>query len=475
MKRFTFISIVLTAMIALQLHAQVSFDINVYLEGPYNGTEMNTALNSAGLIPLTQPYSVAPWNYPGTEQVSLIPNADIVDWVLIELRETTGNASTATPDKMIHRQAAFLKKGSEVVGLDGSSLITYSGSITSNLYLILWHRNHLAIMSSGALTNTGGIYSWDFTDQLSKAYLGGQQQISTGIFGMYAGDADGSGMIYDSDIDPNWSTAAGKWGYINSDLNLNSQVNNQDKDDIWLPNYGIYSRLPSCGLPVTDGRDGKTYATIQIGNQCWMAQNINIGSRINTPTYMQNNQVIEKYCYDNLESNCDTYGGLYQWEEAMQYTYIPGVTGICMDGWHLPTDDEWKVLEGTADSFYPVGDPVWNLTSWRGLDAGKRLKKSSGWQGTGNGTDVFGFGVLPSGYWEPSGPFAGINSHAFIWTSDELNTWLNKYYRFFFHGEDRISRDYGLGKNYGFAVRCIRNNQSPLTPYNPQPPHRTSP
>ncbi len=155
----------------------VALDLKAYLEGPFNGSTINTDLNDQNLIPLTQPYSTAPWNYTGSEQVSSIPNPDIVDWVLIEFRETTGDASTATPDKMVHRQAAFLKKGGEVVGLDGSSLITYSGSITSNLYLIIWHRNHLAFMSSGPLTETGGIYSWDFTDQLSKAYLDGQKDI----------------------------------------------------------------------------------------------------------------------------------------------------------------------------------------------------------------------------------------------------------------------------------------------------------
>ncbi len=79
----------------VSLSPVLSFDLKAYLQGPFNGTNMNTTLNPA-YIPLIQPYSGTPWNYSGTENVSVIPNSNVVDWILVELRETSGDASTAT-------------------------------------------------------------------------------------------------------------------------------------------------------------------------------------------------------------------------------------------------------------------------------------------------------------------------------------------------------------------------------------------
>ena len=109
MNKNSIIPVVLIIMFSLQLNAQITLNLKAFLEGPFNGSAMNTALNVQNLIPLGQPYNVSPWNYTGTEQVGSIPNANVVDWVLVELRETTGDASTATQDKMINRQAAFIK------------------------------------------------------------------------------------------------------------------------------------------------------------------------------------------------------------------------------------------------------------------------------------------------------------------------------------------------------------------------------
>ena len=91
----------------------------------------------------------------------------------------------------------------------------------------------------------------------------------------------------------------------------------------------------NCGSTLTDYRDNQTYPTVLIGTQCWMAKNINIGTRIDGTSNMSNTGTIEKYCSGNLESTCDVYGGLYQWAEMMQYSTTQGVQGICTPGWHI--------------------------------------------------------------------------------------------------------------------------------------------
>lgn len=207
----------------------------------------------------------------------------------------------------------------------------------------------------------------------------------------------------------------------------------------------------SCGT-VTYG--SKTYTSVVIGTQCWMKENLDIGVAVAGNTNQANNGVIEKYCYNNDPANCNNFGGLYQWGEMMQYSVVPGSRGICPDGWHIPTDEEWKILEGYVDSQYSVGDPIWNSVGWRGNDAGSRLKTTSGWI-TNNGTNAFGFSALPAGYRLPNGSFSSLNSYGSFWSSSEFAT-NTSYYRSLFHFFANIERN-DSNKLYGYSVRCARD------------------
>jgi len=89
---------------------------------------------------------------------------------------------------------------------------------------------------------------------------------------------------------------------------------------------------------------GKTYSTVLIGDQCWFRENLNVGNMIAGTIEQSNNGTIEKYCYGNILANCNSYGGLYQWPEAMKYQGTAGAQGICPTGWHLPTDMDYTVL-----------------------------------------------------------------------------------------------------------------------------------
>ena len=221
----------------------VIVSLNAFLEGPFDVTNMSTDLNPS-VIPNNQPYNTPPWSYSGTESVGAIPSGSISDWILVELRDTPGSAATATPGTRIARQAGFILNDGSIVSTDGISNMIFGVAVSNNLYVIVWHRNHLGIMSAIPLTFGGGLYSYDFTTAASKAYLSGQQNLGGGNYGMYAGDADGNGEVHLDDIDLRWSIEAGNNGYFGGDMNLDSEIDNQDKNNVWLPNNNISDQIP---------------------------------------------------------------------------------------------------------------------------------------------------------------------------------------------------------------------------------------
>jgi hypothetical protein len=229
-------------LLSLPVSYIFSLEVKVYLEGPFNGSEMNFGLNS--YLPLGQPYNVAPFNYSGSESVTSIPGADIVDWVLVELRDASSPslAANATP---LTTRAAFLKSDGYVVDLDGISSLQFNVSVTDKLFLVIRHRNHLGILSFYPLINNNGVATYDFTTGAVKTFgsVTGNKEIASGVWGMIAGDGNADGMIDDLDKIAEWESDAGQEGYHFGDYNLDGQVNNQDKDNFWLGNLGYFSQL----------------------------------------------------------------------------------------------------------------------------------------------------------------------------------------------------------------------------------------
>ncbi len=219
-----------------------------------------------------------------------------------------------------------------------------------------------------------------------------------------------------------------------------------------------FEGVPCPGIPtVTYG--GQVYNTVLIGDQCWLKENLNIGTRIPINSAQTDNGVIEKYCYEDDENYCNIYGALYQWNELMQYIETPGAQGLCPEGWHVPTDGDWKVLEGTVDSLYGVGDPEWDKTGYRGFNAGLYLKSKQWWHNAGNGIDKYGFTALPAGY----GNFNTGNSYDLgkggsFWTSTKGSNTGTAFRRKFNYGSDKIHRySYSVHMMYGYSVRCLKD------------------
>lgn len=222
-------------------------DIAVVLEGAYNGIDMNTTLNDNGVIPLTQPYNIPPWNYAGTESVVSMP-ADVVDWVLVELRETAGGPETAAAGTMIDQRALLLRNDGEIVDLNGIIEMKFDiATTTDNVYMVVWHRNHLGIMTPNPMALDIAPIVHDFSSGEAQAYgnADAQKDLGGGIYGMMGGEADGNQIINDQDKLGFWKPNAGtSANYESFDFNMDNKVNNLDKNDIWVGNTGNETQVP---------------------------------------------------------------------------------------------------------------------------------------------------------------------------------------------------------------------------------------
>jgi trimeric autotransporter adhesin len=205
-------------------------NLKVFLQGCYNSGAMTTSLNTGGYIPLTQPYNTAPWIYSGTETVASIP-ATVVDWILIELRAGTDAATK------VAERAGFLKSDGSVVDTNGTNLLTFRSVNAGNYYVVVRHRNHLAIMSANAvaLNTTSTLY--DFTTAQTQAYgADAMKDLGSGIYGLYSGDGNSDGQITTLDYDiflPLVKSAT--TGYNITDWNMDGLITTLDFD-IWLAN-----------------------------------------------------------------------------------------------------------------------------------------------------------------------------------------------------------------------------------------------
>ncbi|MBN3036211.1 MAG: PKD domain-containing protein [Bacteroidales bacterium] len=222
-----------------------ALDLKVFLEGPFENGSMSTHLSSLATFPLSQPYQGAPWNYAGSEAVSSAPGSPVTDWILLELRDAP-SAGQATISTRLARRALFILSDGTIRDLDASSLPTFSLTVQHQLFAVIWHRNHLGVMSANPLPSAGVTRSYDFTGSAAQIYGGalGCRELAPGVWGMTGGDGDASGEINNGDKIEVWSPQAGNGGYLPGDFNMDTEVNNDDKNELWGPNTGRGSQVP---------------------------------------------------------------------------------------------------------------------------------------------------------------------------------------------------------------------------------------
>lgn len=218
-------------------------NLKTWLEGPYHVAGfMETTLKSNDLLPLNQPYNGAPWNYPGTESVSNIPDG-IVDWVLVELRSDVAAASS------VAARAGWINSDGMLVDLDGATPLTFKAP-GGNYYVVVRHRNHLGIMSASALPLGEVSALYDFTTAQSQAYGSNpMKQLEEGVYGMIAGDGNADGSVNISDRELVWRPQNGTaWNYQKrGDFNLDGGVDAGDLNYFWRGNDGAATQVPSGG------------------------------------------------------------------------------------------------------------------------------------------------------------------------------------------------------------------------------------
>jgi|GEM_PF-4919289 len=197
-----------------------------------------------------------------------------------------------------------------------------------------------------------------------------------------------------------------------------------------------------CGDMKTVTYEGQVYHTVMIGDQCWLRENLDVGTMLLSCGDMSDDGVIEKYCLDDDPLNCEKYGGLYQWDEAMDYSTAPGSRGICPPGWHIPADEEWQ-----------------ELVDFLGEHAGRKLKSLTGWETSEDGaTNISGFSAFGGGY---RGGACNLYYNEGIegrwWTSTE-DSHNGAWRRTMYHDNASVPPNRNF-KYYGISVRCVRSTE----------------
>jgi uncharacterized protein (TIGR02145 family) len=196
----------------------------------------------------------------------------------------------------------------------------------------------------------------------------------------------------------------------------------------------------SCGDALT--YQGYGYATVQIGDQCWFAENLRSENYENgeaIPSALSNAEWSSTTsgaaaAYNENASNLDTYGRLYNW-------YAVGdARGLCPSGWHVPTDGEWTVMTDHLG-----GESI----------AGGHMKTTYGWSGGGNGTNSSGFSGLPGGYRDGYGYFSYAGSYGYWWSSTPYGP--RAWSRYLSFSYENVGRTYQRVRRDGFSVRCVRD------------------
>lgn len=208
--------------------------------------------------------------------------------------------------------------------------------------------------------------------------------------------------------------------------------------------FSCRDEKPSYETGIVIDREGNVYKTVKIGQQWWMAENLRTGLMVKSDKPLTDNGIIEKYCYDDKEENCQKYGGLYTWDEMMNYSVQEGAQGICPDGWHIPSDKDVKELEKNLGMSKKQIDMD---NAWRGTNQGKQMKEGG----------ASGLHIPLAGGKQNNNYFFNIGQNGYFWTSTSIGS--GAWRRSLEKSRRQVGRFNTYPKTYSLSVRCIKTAQ----------------
>ncbi len=290
-------------------------------------------------------------------------------------------------------------------------------------------------MSSLPISSGANPVIYDFTNSPEKA-MGGidvQNQLSPIAWGMIASDGNKDGEVDNRDKNEKLVIQNGGAGHLLSDYTMNGVVDNADWQ-LWDSNCGKGNKFNftpftyQCGYSFTDERNGKSYRTLQIGQQCWMAENLNYATALSM-------------CYDDNEENCNIYGRLYRSQSA----------NVCPGGWHLPSSGEFSALTNFLGGVSIAGGKMKTTGTF---ESGTGL-----WNAPNTGaTNASGFSALPAGVhiMSPMPPnYQYLHQYTHFWSST-TNEWGDRYSISLSHSSSQVTSFYTYEPD-SWSVRCIKD------------------
>ncbi|MDR3667614.1 MAG: FISUMP domain-containing protein [Ignavibacteriaceae bacterium] len=368
---------------------------------------------------------------------------------LIEAMYVTGRTAMSTTPEVtveLHNASTLEVVESKTATLSTEGVGSFLFTTVTNgtpYYIVVKSLTTVEIWSAAAHSFIADTLSYDFTSGVGQAYTDGSMNpmgVHSGKACIYSGDVNQDGQVTSDDFTGVDNDNSNFDYHIANDVNGDGQVTSDDFT--WIDNNNtnfVAKQVPTRASSDSLSYAGQTYHIVQIGSQYWLKENLNVGTRIDggvdqTGIGPDN---INKYCYMDQDDNCNIYGGLYQWNEAMQFSSTEKAQGICPNDWHIPTLSEFNTLINTVNND--------NLAL---IEIGQ-----------GNGTNTSGFSALTEPYFlyfsSDFWMFYDGDYSSNFWSS--TSTVPSEAYEMYFYNASSSINLTSIGNKYGFAVRCVKN------------------
>ncbi|MCQ2104518.1 MAG: fibrobacter succinogenes major paralogous domain-containing protein [Fibrobacter sp.] len=397
-----------------------------------SGDENPAEVSSSSVIPSSSS-SVILSDSEGSSS-SVVSSSDVIPGTDPGSSCSVASSSSVTSSSSVESSSSVASSSSE----KSSSSIASSSSVKSS--------SSVASSSSAESSSSSVILSSSSEESSSSVASSSSEESSSSVTSSSSVASSSSSSVIPSEVEGSSSSVASS-SSAKSSSSVASSSSVKSSSSVVVVKGSM-----------TDSRDGQVYKTVTIGTQTWMAENLNYaytGVKYNYNGYTSDST---SWCYENEASNCDKYGRLYTWsavmDSAAQFSVNAGTQcgygktctpnsphrGICPEGWHVPTNEEYSTLYT-----YIGGSST----------AGSLLKSTSGWYSGGNGSDKYGVSVLPAGYRNYNGGFYYESDDADLWSASEYSSKGAWYQYFRYNYDDARQRNHD--KYNGQSLRCLKD------------------